>query len=149
MGTHGELLQIAKTSSGYLVDVLLDSGRWLWDNGKAYWRYSKLINSLSPKKGEVRRNLGRAWDLAFAWQDFSILGEGLTFKYPFGELGLVPELMPIRSAKEIEEEGELNPEHLRGAFGAGYQTYFDKMRKAEDYLTHHLKDSSVPAAITS
>lgn len=36
--------------------------------------------------------VGGGVNLAFVWQDFVYIGQDVTFRYPFGELGLVPEL---------------------------------------------------------
>eukprot|EP00933_Yihiella_yeosuensis_P028200 TRINITY_DN22015_c1_g1_i1.p1 TRINITY_DN22015_c1_g1~~TRINITY_DN22015_c1_g1_i1.p1 ORF type:complete len:285 (-),score=49.97 TRINITY_DN22015_c1_g1_i1:63-887(-) len=36
--------------------------------------------------------VGGGVNLAFVWQDFAYVAEGATFRYPFGELGLTPEL---------------------------------------------------------
>ena len=50
-------------------DWLEEFGRQLWASGRAYWRYSELINAISARRGELRRGLGRAWDLAYAWKE--------------------------------------------------------------------------------
>ncbi len=36
--------------------------------GKPYGRFSETINALASRKPAIRRNVGLAWDLAFAWQ---------------------------------------------------------------------------------
>ena len=52
-----------------MSDVLEIYGRGLWESGRAYWRYSELINGVAGLRGELRRALGRAWDLAYAWRE--------------------------------------------------------------------------------
>lgn len=59
--------------------------------------------------------VGGGVNLAFAWQDFSYVAEGLTFRYPFADLGLTPELgssliipkiVGLQRAKELMQLGK-------------------------------------------
>mmetsp|Transcript_113971 Transcript_113971/g.322656 ORF Transcript_113971/g.322656 Transcript_113971/m.322656 type:complete len:298 (-) Transcript_113971:95-988(-) len=58
--------------------------------------------------------IGGGVNMAFAWQDFAVVAEGLTFRYPFGDLGLTPELgssliipriVGLQRAKELMQLG--------------------------------------------
>ncbi|OLP77518.1 hypothetical protein AK812_SmicGene42412 [Symbiodinium microadriaticum] len=47
--------------------TLVDYGRSLFRTGAAYYRYSETINAIASARPGIRRHLGAAWDLAFAW----------------------------------------------------------------------------------
>ena len=47
--------------------ILVSYGRSLFRAGAAYYRYSETINAVAAARPGIRRHLGSAWDLAFAW----------------------------------------------------------------------------------
>ena len=47
--------------------MLVEYGRSLFRNGAAYYRYSETISAIAAARPGIRRHLGAAWDLAFAW----------------------------------------------------------------------------------
>ena len=51
-----------------LNEVLVQYGRWLYDEGFPYYHFSECLNLITSEFPIVRRLLQQAWDLAFAWQ---------------------------------------------------------------------------------
>ena len=49
-------------------EALVQYGRWLYESGKPYWRFSETVNATAAARPTIRRQLQAAWDLAFAWQ---------------------------------------------------------------------------------
>ena len=47
--------------------TIVEYGRTLFRTGAAYYRYSETINAVAAARPGIRRHLGSAWDLAFAW----------------------------------------------------------------------------------
>ena len=62
------LLEAKPIDSERIAELLTIFGREMYYAGKPYGRYSETINALASRKPAIRRNLGLAWDLAFAWQ---------------------------------------------------------------------------------
>ena len=50
-----------------MADCLVQYGRQLYSSGKTYQRYAETINALAAHRPIVKRQLTKAWDLAFAW----------------------------------------------------------------------------------
>ena len=50
-----------------LAKWLVSYGKSMFLAGKSYGRYSETINAVASARPAVRKHLGEAWDLAFAW----------------------------------------------------------------------------------
>ena len=50
-----------------VANLLVGYGRSLYYGGRPYGVYSETINAVTSKRGNLRRMLGLAWDLAFSW----------------------------------------------------------------------------------
>ena len=46
---------------------LIEYGKQMFSSGKAYGRYSETINAVAAARPHIKRQLGGAWGLAFAW----------------------------------------------------------------------------------
>ena len=69
-GYHLADLLEAKEPDVYLINALLEEyGHFLWRSGAVYYKLSETINAVSGVRGELRRSLGRAWDVAYSWLD--------------------------------------------------------------------------------
>ena len=62
---------MAKTPDLDLINEELRAfGRWLFHQGKPYYHFSELMNSITSRRPILRRSLRQAWDLAFMWGSF-------------------------------------------------------------------------------
>ena len=62
---------MAKTPDLDLInEELCAFGRWLFHQGKPYYHFSELMNSITSRRPILRRSLQQAWDLAFMWGSF-------------------------------------------------------------------------------
>ena len=62
---------MAKTPDLDLINEELRAfGRWLFHQGKPYYHFSELMNSITSRRPILRRSLQQAWDLAFMWGSF-------------------------------------------------------------------------------
>ena len=50
-----------------ISECLVQYGRALFTAGKSYQKYSETINAVGTARPLIKRQLTRAWDLAFAW----------------------------------------------------------------------------------
>ena len=50
-----------------MADCLVKYGQELYSAGKTYQRYAETINALVAQRPIIKRQLTKAWDLAFAW----------------------------------------------------------------------------------
>ena len=68
---HGVLLSVMLTEKPVdaegLAKWLVSYGKSMFLAGKSYGRYSETINAVASARPAVRKHLGEAWDLAFAW----------------------------------------------------------------------------------
>ena len=62
------LLEARPTDAERIAELLTAFGKEMYYAGKPYGRFSETINAVAARKPAIRRNLGLAWDLAFAWQ---------------------------------------------------------------------------------
>lgn len=62
------LLDARPIDAEKVAELLTAYGREMYYAGKPYGRFSETINGVAARKPAIRRNLGLAWDLAFAWQ---------------------------------------------------------------------------------
>ena len=53
-----------------LNTVLVQYGRWLFQEGKPYYHFSETVNAVASKRPIVRRSMQQAWDLAFMWGSY-------------------------------------------------------------------------------
>ena len=61
------LLEAQCVDADRISNLLVDFGRSLYYAGRPYGMFSETINSVTSKRGSLRRSLGLAWDLAFSW----------------------------------------------------------------------------------
>ena len=52
-----------------LNDLLVDYGKMLYKKGHPYYHLSVVLTALTARHGDLRRQLGRAWDVALNWLD--------------------------------------------------------------------------------
>ena len=50
-----------------ICDLLVSYGRDLYAAGKSFQKYSETINAISSARPLIKRQMTKAWDLAFAW----------------------------------------------------------------------------------
>lgn len=65
LGPLDDLLQLAP---GLIARVLACYGQALYDGGRARGDFSECINGVVDRARHLRRQLGAAWDVAFAWK---------------------------------------------------------------------------------
>ena len=61
------MLQSTSVDPEAVAHLLVCYGKSLYYAGKPYGVYSETINAVVSRRGALRRQLGTAWDLAFAW----------------------------------------------------------------------------------
>ena len=65
--TFEMLMALGLEDSETIALILVRYGQHLFRSGAAYNRYSETINAVAGLRPGLRRSLGAAWDLAFAW----------------------------------------------------------------------------------
>ena len=68
-GCFDEILDRTGIDTRELNDVLETYGQHLWKHGAPYYHFSETVNAVASLRRELRRGLGRAWDLGFSWLD--------------------------------------------------------------------------------
>ena len=61
------LLGLGPLGAETVADALVAYGKALFRAGHPYYKYSETINAVASLRPSIRRGLGYAWDLAFAW----------------------------------------------------------------------------------
>ncbi|CAE7191860.1 unnamed protein product [Symbiodinium microadriaticum] len=62
-----DLLGLPYDQAERIAMILVLYGQQLFRSGSPYYRYSETINGVGAARPGIRRSLGAAWDLAFAW----------------------------------------------------------------------------------
>ena len=66
-GCFGEIIAEKPPDGERIGRLLVSYGKTLYYGGKSYTRYAETINAIAAHRPILRRQLGEAWDLAFAW----------------------------------------------------------------------------------
>lgn len=68
---HGILLMTLLTAKPpdpeEICRLLVAYGKKMFASGKAYGKFAETINAIAAARPALRKQLGQAWDLAFAW----------------------------------------------------------------------------------
>ena len=67
LGSWGEIVAERPPDAERIGKILVAYGKSLYYGGKSYNKFSETINAVAAYRPILRRQLGEAWDLAFAW----------------------------------------------------------------------------------